>query len=314
MATETLNNYPIEQHRVDQFTANVQAALYKQGGLLFPYFSPGSYTGDKSQVVDYIGPVEFIERDTVYQDSKFTEAEHTQRWITGRDFDVNMLIDRIDRIRMLYDPANPYVNAIRDGANRKMDQLAVQSFFDVARTGKSGATFTVFPAQDVIADGGTRMGVAKLRAARKLLRKRHVDTRSERPYICVTAEQIDDLLGEVAVGSSDYNSVKPLVDGDVSSFMGFTFIPYEDATQGVYNLTGGGDINGLPVRKNGSNYIRQCPVFVQSGMHFGTWQGFNLTVAPNPSKNFIPQIHADFSCGATRIQEGKVLKLECLEV
>lgn len=312
---ETVNNFPIEQHRVDQFTANVQAALFKQGGLVYGSFSQGSYHGEKGQVVNFLGPVEFVERDTVYQDSKFSETEHTQRWITGRDFDINMLIDRIDQLRMIYDPASPYVNLIRDAANRKMDQIAVQAFFDVARTGKSGATFTAFPAQDIIAEAGTaRMSVAKLRSARKLLRKRHVDMRAERPMILVTSEQIDDLLAEVTVGSHDYNVVKPLVDGDVSSFMGFTFIPFEDAVQGNYNTAGNADTNGLPVRKAASNYIRQCPVYVQSGMHFGLWQGFQLQIAPNPTKNFIPQIHADFTCGATRQQEGKVLKLECFEV
>ena len=65
-------------------------------------------------------------------------------------------------------------------------------------------------------------------AARKLLKKRHVDLRMSQPYIAVTSEQIDDLLGEVAVGSFDYNAVKPLVDGEVSRFMGFVFVPYED--------------------------------------------------------------------------------------
>lgn len=312
---ETVNNFPIEQHRVDQFTANVQAALFKKGGLVYGSFSQGSYNGEKAQVVNFLGPVEFVERDTVYQDSKFSETEHTQRWITGRDFDINMLIDRVDQLRMIYDPASPYVNLIRDAANRKMDQIAVQAFFDTARTGKAGATFTAFPAQDYIVEGGTaRMSVAKLRAARKLLRKRHVDLRAERPIILVTSEQIDDLLAEVTVGSHDYNVVKPLVDGDVSSFMGFTFVPYEDAVVGQYNLLANADTNGLPVRKNGANYLRQCPVYVPSGMHFGLWQGFQLQIAPNVNKNFIPQIHADFTCGATRVMEGKVLKLECFEV
>ena len=305
--SETIATYSVPEHHVKMYTANVQTALNKQGGLLMTYTTQGSYQGEKSQVVNFLGPVEFVERGTPYADTKLTEVEHTQRWISGAEYDCAILIDRLDVLKMIYDPTSPYVERMREAAARKMDELIMSKFFATAKTGKDGTTNTAFPAQDVIPHGGTRMSVAKLRSARKLLKKRHVNLRTSMPYIAVTAEQTDDLLGEVAVGSSDYNAVKPLVDGEVSRFMGFTFVPYED------NGTSSNG-KGIPTETvAGPATIRDCPVWVQDGMHYGGWAGLSIVISPRPDKNNIKQAHATFTAGATRLEEGKVLQLQCVE-
>lgn len=304
---ETIASYSVPEHHVKMYTANIAAALQKQGGLLLPYVTQGAYSGEKAQVVSFIGPIEFIERTTAYADTKLTELEHTQRWITGTEYDAAILVDRLDTLKMLYDPTNPYVERMREAASRKQDAIIMSKFFAIAKTGKDGTQNTAFPARDIIAHGGTRMSVAKLRAARKLLKKRHVNLRTMQPYIAVTSEQVDDLLGEVAVGSSDYNAVKPLVDGEVSRFMGFEFVPYEDD---------GDSLNGRGIPTStvaGPATIRNCPVWVKDGMHFGQWEGLVVTVNNRPDKNNIKQLHATFTAGATRLEEGKVLQLQCVE-
>ena len=304
---ETIATYSVPEHHVKMYTANVQAALQKEGGFLMGLVTTGSYTGEKSQVVNFIGPVEFIERNSPYGDTKLTEVEHTQRWISGIEYDAAILIDRLDTLKMIYEPTSPYVNAMRDAAQRKQDEIIMSKFYATAKTGKDGTTNTAFPAQDVIAHGSTRMSVAKLRAARKLLKKRHVKLRTMQPYIAVTSEQTDDLLGEVAVGSNDFNAVRPLVDGEVSRFMGFMFVPYEDNGD---SLNG----RGIPtVDVAGPATIRRCPVWVQDGMHYGGWDALSIIISPRPDKNNIKQAHATFTSGATRLEEGKVLELQCVE-
>lgn len=304
---ETLATYSVPEHHVKMYTANVKAALAKKGGLLMGTVSTASYSGANSQVVDFIGPVEFIQRDTPYGDTKLTELEHTSRWISGIEYDAAVLVDRLDTIKMLYDPTSPYVERFREAAARRMDEIIMSKFFAVAKSGKEGTTDVAFPARDIVAHGGTRMSVAKLRALRKLIKKRHVDLRAVRPYIAVTSEQIDDLLGEVAVTSSDYNAIKPLVDGEVSQFMGFNFIPYEDNGD---SLNG----HGIPTEVvAGPLTVRDCPVWVPDGMHFGAWAGLEIIVNNRPDKNNIKQIHGTFTAGATRLEEGKVFQLQCVE-
>lgn len=304
---ETIATYSVPEHHVSMYTANVQALLTKQGGLLMPYVSQGSYRGEKVQLIDFIGTVEFIERDTPYGDTKLTELEHTSRWISGVEYDCAILVDRLDLLKMIYDPTSPYVDRMREAAARKQDEIIMSKFFATAKTGKTGDTNTAFKAANIVAHGGTRMSVAKLRALRKLIKKRHLDLRTRKPLIGVTAEQIDDLLGEVAVGSSDYNSVKPLVDGEVSQFMGFTFIPYEDNG----TSTGG---KGIPTFVDaGPVTVRQLPVWVPDGMHFGSWEGLVVTINNRPDKNNIKQLHATFTAGAVRTEEDKVFQLQVVE-
>lgn len=304
---ETLATYSVPEHHVKMYTANVRASLEKQGGILMGTVSSGSYSGEKSQVVNFIGPVEFVERNTPYGDTKLTELEHTSRWISGSEYDCAVLVDRLDTLKMIYDPTSPYVERFRQAAARKMDEIIMSKFFATAKTGKEGTDSVSFPARDTVVHGGTRMSVAKLRAIRKLIKKRHVDLRTVRPTIAVTSEQVDDLLGEVAVTSSDYNAIKPLVDGEVSQFMGFNFLPYEDNGSSA-------DGKGIPtVTVAGPATIRYLPVWVPDGMHFGAWDGLEIIINNRPDKNNIKQIHGTFTAGATRIEEGKVFQLQVVE-
>lgn len=302
---ETVASYSVPQHHVTMYTANVMAALTKEGGLLTSLVTRGSYKGEKSQVVNFIGTVEFIERDTPYSDTKLTELEHTTRWITGKEYDCAVLVDRLDLLKMIYDPTSPYVERFREAAARKQDEIIMSKFFADAKVGKEGTEVASFPAQDTVVHGGTGMTVAKLRALRKLMKKRHVKLRTMTPMIAVTAEETDDLLGEVAVGSSDYNAVKPLVDGEVSKFMGFTFVPYEN---------NGNDLNGrgIPTFQD-SGLVRSCPAWVMDGMHYGDWEGLVITINNRADKNNIKQIHGTFTGGATRLEEGKVFQVQCKE-
>lgn len=304
---ETLASYSVPEHHVKMYTANIRASIEKQGGLLMGTVSTGMYQGEKSQVVNFIGPVTFVERDTPYGDTKLTELEHTSRWISGKEYDCAVLVDRLDTLKMIYDPTSPYVERFRQAATRKMDEIIMSKFFADAKTGKEGTDTAVFKAANVIAHGGTRLTVAKLRAVRKLIKKRHVDLRTVRPLIAVTSEQVDDLLGEVAVTSSDYNAIKPLVDGEVSQFMGFQFIPYEDNGDAT-------DGRGIPTTTvAGPATIRNLPVWVPDGMHFGAWAGLEIVINNRPDKNNIKQIHGTFTAGATRLEEDKVFQLQVVE-
>lgn len=291
---ETANTYPITEAYVMQFTGNVKAALNRQGGILAGAVSRGMYMGEKSQVVNFLGPVQFTKRDTAYADTVTTEPAHTQRWIAADDFDLAILIDRIDTLRMLYDPTNPYVERVREAWARQIDDIINTAFFAASKSGKNGASTVAFPTStDVIAANASSLTFVKLRALRRGMKKRYVDLRAERPIIAVTADEVDALLNETVVGNHDYNAVKPLVDGEVSSFMGFTFLPLEGTLTEVSGTT------------------RYCPAWVPSGMHYGDWQNFTVTINTRPDKNNIPQIHAAFSGGAVRLEEGKVWRVDC---
>ena len=230
--------------------------------------------------------------------TKLTELEHTSRWIAGREYDVAVLIDRLDTLKMIYDPTNPYVERFRQAHERKRDQIILDKFFATAKTGKTGDVDVAYKTANTIVDGGTGFTLAKLRALRKLMKKRNLDLRSIKPLILVNGEATDDLLGETQVTSSDYAAVKALVDGEVTYFMGFQFLNFED-----YNGA------GIPAVST----VRTSPAWIPDGMHYGAWQELVITINNRPDKNNIKQIHGTFTAGATRLEEDKVFGLAWVE-
>lgn len=300
---ETIGTYTVPEHHVKMYTSNVQAALDKKGGAIYPLMSSGTYVGEKASPVNFIGPIEFYERDTPYSDTKHTQLEHTTRWIVGKEYDAAVLVDRLDTLKMIYDPTSPYVERMREAAARKMDEVSMLSFFAVAKTGKEGTDDTPFKATNEVAHLSTGLNVAKLRALKKLVKKRHIDTRGIQPYLAITADEADDMLAEEEATSFDYAARKRLEDGEISGFMGFRFVPYEDRGDN----SGGQSIEQV---SGGLGIIRNHPVWVPDGMHKGDWQNLTIVIGPRADKNNIQQIHATFTCGNTRLEEDKVFRLQ----
>tara|TARA_E500000305_G_scaffold101746_1_gene95523 strand:- start:9621 stop:10670 length:1050 start_codon:yes stop_codon:yes gene_type:complete len=120
-------------------------------------------------------------------------------------------------------------------------------------------------------DSGTSaasgLTLAKLRATRTTMLRLQAIDQDEVVNCFVSAKQIDDLLGITEVVNSDYAVRKSLVDGNVTSFLGFRFIqterlPQDDAghrrvivaTPKALKLSVGtalkGDVWRVPAKKN----------------------------------------------------------------
>jgi hypothetical protein len=301
---ETFNQFGVPEHHIRQFTSNVMMDIQRTGGIFRMCVTQGSYTGEGAQAVLYIGQARFKKRQNRWADTELTELSHTQRWIAPEDQDFATLVDRIDRLRMIYDPTSPYVEAVRIGYGVAEDDTILGAFFANALVGKNGSTVAPFDtANQSIAHAGTGLSVAKLRATRKLFKQKRVALlgvrttntvqRGEQPYIAPTAKHIDDLLSETQTTSSDFAAIKALVDGEINRFMGFEFVQCED----------------VPTDPADASTF-WLPAWVQSGMHLGDWENMNIQITPRADKNNIPQIHANFTQGATRLHEKKVIQVQ----
>lgn len=294
---ETVNSYPIPEHHVQQYTNNVKAKIQLLGGKLAPLVTMGTYVGESSQVVNFIGEIDFSERTERWGDTKWVELEHKQSWISPSDFDVATPIDRIDLLRMIYDPASPYVDAVYKGYYRKVDRIIAASFFAPALRGKKGLTSTVFDVTNrTVVHGGVGMTVDKLRALKVKMETAELDFDEEAPVLACTTDEIDNLLGTTQVTSSDFNSIKALVRGEVDTFMGFRFRKISPK---------------LVPRLASDNTVRRCPVWMKSGMNWGDWQALQIRISERPDKNYTKQIHGAFTAGATRVEDEKVWDLQC---
>jgi hypothetical protein len=114
------------------------------------------------------------------------------------------LIDDADKVRMLIDPTSSYARAAAAAIGRAQDDVIIDALGGTAKTGKDGTTS--FPSGQKIAHGSAGLTIAKLVTAKKLLDAQSVDPSIKR-YIVVSPEQIEDLLNNTTVTSSDFNTV-----------------------------------------------------------------------------------------------------------
>ena len=282
---------------VQQYSTNVGLLLQQRGSKLRDTVSVGSYTGKAAKAVEQIGSVTAQPRTSRHSDTPLISTPHDARWVFPTDYEWADLIDDQDKLRMLIDPTSPYAINGAYALGRAMDNLIISAALGTAKTGENGTTSTVFDTsnQQVTVGGSpTGLTVDKLRSAKKILLANEVDVEMDPLYIAVTAKQLDDLLGTTQVTSSDYNTVKALVQGQVDTFMGFKFIHTE--------------LLGV----DGSNH-RRVVAWAKSGLHLGMWNDINSKIDQRADKSYATQVYVKGTFGATRTEEKKVVEILCAE-
>jgi hypothetical protein len=174
-----------------------------------------------------------------------------------------------------------------------MDDAVIDALGGTAKTGKEGSTSTSFPSTQKIAHGSGGLTIAKLVNAKKLLDANSVDPSIKR-FIVVSPEQIEDLLNSTTVTSSDFNTVKALVQGDINTFVGFEFI--------VSNRL---KVDGTP--------SRLCYAFAQDGIKLAIGKDIMARIDERSDKSYSTQVYYCATFGATRMEEDKVVEIACNE-
>ena len=207
---------------VEQYSSNIQMLSQQKGSLLRDKVRLESVTG-KNAFFDQIGSVTATVRSTRHSDTPQADTPHSRRRVSLVDYEFADLVDDLDKVRMLVDPTSSYAQAAAFAMGRAMDDAIITAATGAADTGVAGGTSVALPSGQKIAETGTvGLTIAKLREAKEILDLASVDPSIPR-YIVVSPKQVTDLLGTTEVTSSDFNTVKALAQGDVSTFLGFNF-------------------------------------------------------------------------------------------
>ena len=292
-------SFQIDTAFVNQFGSNIDMLVQQKGSRLSRAVRYETGVKGETAFYDQIGATEAVEVADRHGDSPLVSTPHSRRRVTMVDVEWGDLIDDFDRLKTLIDPESAYSMNASWAVGRKIDDIIIRNMFAAAATGKSGSSSVTFPAGNVVAadyDGdGTAEGltVAKLRNARKLLRASEVPE-DEPMYIAVTAAQLDNMLGTTEVTSSDFNTVKALVQGDVNSFMGFEFIHTERL-------------------ETDSNDYRRVPVWSRNGLLLAVAKEPMVRITERSDKRFSTYVYYATSVGSTRMEEDRVIEIKCAE-
>jgi hypothetical protein len=277
---------------VEQYSANVLHLSQQQGSRLRSAVRVETVTG-KNAFFERLGSVAAQRRTSRHADTPQLDTPHSRRRVSLIDYDWADLIDDLDKVRLLIDPASGYVQAGAWAMGRAMDDEIIAAINGNAFAGFDGSTAVALPAAQQIASGAAGLTVAKLLTTKELLDRAEVDPALPR-FIAVSAKQVTNLLNTTEVKSSDFNTVKALAQGELNSFMGFTFIRTERL-------------------KTNASSERLCLAWAQDGALLAIGQNPVARVNERPDKNYAMQVYYSMALGATRLEEEKVVEIACVE-
>ena len=274
-----------------QFSANVQLLSQQTGSILRGGVDEESVTGEKA-FFDQVGAAAAVKRTTRHQDTPMVDTPHSRRQVTLESYEWADLIDDADKVRMLIDPTSTYARAAAAAMGRAIDDEIIAAATGTASTGKSGGTSTSMLAAHQIANGSADLTIAKLITAKKTLDLASVDPSIPR-HIAVGPDQIEALLNTTSVTSSDFNTVKALVQGEVNTFMGFQF--------------------HVSTRLAKSGNIRTCFAWAQDGLKLAMGKDVMSKIDERADKSYSTQVYYCATFAATRMEEEKVVQIDCDE-
>ena len=275
---------------VEQYSANIQMLSQQMGSLLRDAVRNESVTG-KDAYFDQIGKVTAILKTSRHSDTPQIDTPHSRRRVSLADYEFADLIDQQDKVRLLIDPTSSYAKAAAYAMGRAMDDVIIAAALGSANTGVSGGTAVSLPAGNIVAAalGGTGMNIEKLASAKNILDSGDVDPSIKR-HIIVSPTEIQDLLNNTTVTSSDFNTVKALVQGEIDSFMGFKF---HVSNRLVDNAAGN----------------TQCIAFAEDGILLGVGKDVTARIDERSDKSYATQVYYCQTIGATRMEEAKVVSV-----
>lgn len=211
----------------------------------------------------------------------------SQVTLTLGDWNAAEYSDIFSQQKVNFDERQELVQVVASAMGRRQDQMILDAL------AASGTSLTV---SNDIGGTDTNMNVAKLREAKRLMDAASVPM--DNRHVILHANGLSSLLSETAVTSSDFNSVKALVQGEVNTFLGFQFHTIGDRAEG-----------GLA--KDGSN-DRVCFAYHRDAIGYGEGLGMRTEI------NYIAEktswlVNEVFSAGAIAIDAEGIVDITCRE-
>ena len=270
--------------------------VQQKGSRLREYVRVNSDIQGKYDHFDRIGSTSAQKITSRHSDTPLISTPHSRRRVSMEDYNWADLVDKADKVRMLADPTNEYMMAGVWAMGRTMDDILISAMLGNAVSvdeNDSSSNVALPAAQKVAVSGTTDMNITKLRQAKQILDSSDVDPDLPR-CIVMKSNQFYDLLGDTEIQSSDYNTVKALVAGEIDTFMGFHFIRSERLTS---------DANGNT----------QCIAWIQDGMGLRLGMDVQPEITERTDKNYSTQVYAQMCLGAVRIEDEKVVEIACTD-
>ncbi len=270
--------------------------VQQKGSRLREYVRSNTDVVGKYDHFDRLGATSAQRITSRHADTPLISTPHSRRRVSLEDYNWADMVDKADKVRMLADPTSEYLKAGVNAMGRTIDDVIIAAMLGNAVSvdeNDSSSNVSLPAAQKVAVSGTTDMNIDKLRAAKQILDSSDVDPDLPR-CIVMKSNQFYDLLGDTQIQSSDYNTVKALVNGEIDTFMGFKFLRSERLT-------------------TDSNGDTQCIAWIGDGIGLSMGMDVKTEISERSDKNYSTQVYAQMCLGAVRIEDEKVVEIACTD-
>ncbi|CAB4155741.1 hypothetical protein UFOVP672_28 [uncultured Caudovirales phage] len=282
----------IPEHFATEFSSNWMQRVQQTKARLEPYVDVETFMGEKKRY-DRLASQTAHERTERLGPTVINSFTDDSRWAYRRQFELANLLDEADAKNMapLALPDSALLASHAAAYNRSFDDYVIEKALGAVMTGENGTTSTAFSATYQIAHGGTGLTLAKLVTMNEILNGADLEDDAIRVLV-VGQQQISNLLNETKIQSSDYNTIRALVAGQVDSFMGFKFVKNTRLTK--------------------VSTTRTCVCWVK-----GAIKAYKGAMNHKPSvRNDLSdatQLRSTWDFGAVRVYDEGVIQVDCTE-
>jgi len=298
----------------------IKDVLQEQNDVYAGLTQVDTLEGEK-KAYDFLGTIDLTEKATRFEDIPIEDMDHNRRWIAPRWFRKGIFWDPEDGVALFSSILPGYIRALGKGVTRTKNDIIYAAFEASVQGGKDwaasgadtyafndaafdssseGGRTIVHDTTNAYAVGGTSSGmtIEKLVLAREALVQLKNDPNEVFNIVC-SQRQISQLFREAETQSLDTSPFRSLADGHMMQFHGFRFIV-------DYNVTVGSS-NDIDADTN----IYPCYAFTNDALLFAQHERPIFNVDWLPRKQ-IYQISARVGMCAARMDEDKIIKIECI--
>ena len=201
------------------------------------------------------------------------------------DYHDNRMLDRGDELKCISDPRSAYTIAAARSLGRKIDDVIIAAAVSTTTaSGETGSTTAPTTASVTITTG--QLYITDLQEMKLALDESDVE--AEDRFLVVTPTLLANALGQEKITSNDYAAIKALVNGEINTYMGFTWI----VSTRIAEQSG---LEGLVYHKNALCLAMASQPLVRTD--------------ERSDLSYSWQLYYELNCGAVRLEESRIRKI-----